>query len=532
MTETAASAPSTSPWSPLRHRWFFWLWLAGLLSNVGTWMNDVGASWLMTTLATSPTLVALVQSATSFPAFLFALPAGALADIVDKRRLLFGAQLFMTLTCTGFAVLVFFGLVTPHMVLLYVFMMGTGAAITVPALQSVMPKLVPAEELQSAVALGSLGTNISRAIGPAVGGLLIVLFGVAVPFFVNALSFVVMLVVLWKWRPAASTNSTLPAEHMMEAMRAGIHYARASRALRHTLWRALFFFGFASAFWALLPLITRNVLQGEASLYGVLMALVGAGAVGGAFLLPRFRRLSPDLLVNYSTVAIVVILTVMALLPTAVTVGVAALCFGVTWIVVVSTLNVSAQLALPDWVRARGLSVYLAVMFGAMSVGSAVWGQLAGLTSLSTSQLVAAAVGLLGLLIARRLQLHQGKAINHAPSGHWPAPVLDHMHAKGMEPALTLIHYQVQQEHREAFLKAVSELSGARRRLGSYAWDILEDAENPGHFTESFRDLSWLAHMRHHERVSESDRQLQDALLPFLVPGTRGRVTHLLSRQT
>ncbi|MEO0679163.1 MAG: MFS transporter, partial [Pseudomonadota bacterium] len=284
--ETSTAAPG-GPMGPFRHRVFAVLWVATVASNIGTWMHDVGAGWLMTELAPSPTMVAAVPAATTLPIFLFALLAGAVADIVDRRRLLIGINLGLGCAALAMTAVVHLGLMTPWLLLIFTFVFGTGAAFMAPAWQAIVPKLIPRQDLPAAIALNSMGINISRAIGPALAGVLIVSAGLAAPFLANALSVLGIIAALWWWRGAPAPDAALPAERIGGAVASGLRYAVNSPALRATLVRAAAFFVFASAFWAMLPLVARDVLGGGPTLYGVLLAAVGAGAVGGAFLLPR-----------------------------------------------------------------------------------------------------------------------------------------------------------------------------------------------------------------------------------------------------
>jgi predicted MFS family arabinose efflux permease len=340
------------------------------VSNIGTWMHDVAAAWLMTTLAPEPLMVALVQAATSLPIFMFALPAGAMADLIDRRRLLLGLQ-----TCAGclaatLALIVAAGAVTPTLLLLFTFLLGTMAALGAPAWQAMVPDLVPKPLLAQAVALNGVGINISRAIGPALGGLVITALGIAWPFVLNAVSFLAVILALWMWRRLVGPASALPAERFLAAIRSGLRYARSSPQLRGTLFRSAGFFLFGSALWALLPLLARGPLAGGPGLYGALLTGVGLGAVTGALQLPSLKqRLGADLMVALGTAALALAMAALALFPI-VAVALAA-CFlaGLAWISVLSSLSVSAQMALPTWVRSRGLAVNLAVFFGSMAAG-------------------------------------------------------------------------------------------------------------------------------------------------------------------
>jgi MFS family permease len=518
------------PWTPFAHAAFTVLWSATVLSNVGTWMNDVAAGWLMTSLSPSPLMVALVQTATTLPIFLFALPAGALADIVDRRRLLLAVQACLVVIAGGFGALVYLNLASVPLLLAFTFLMGTGAALMAPAWQAIVPKLVPRESLQSAVALNSVGVNVSRAIGPALGGVIIAAIGIWAPFLLNAASFLVIIAALLWWRPAAAPPRRLPPEHLLGALRAGLRFVRASQPLRATLLRAVAFFLFASAYWALLPLIVRQSLQGGPSLYGILLGCVGVGAVSGALLLPWVKaRLGADRLVAAGTLGMAAALLVLAYLPLPLAAGIVSFAAGAAWIAVLSSLNVSVQTALPDWVRARGLSVFVTVFFGAMSLGSLVWGQAASLFGIPAA-LTAAAVGALLLLpLTFRWALGQGEGIDHAPSMHWPEPLVaqDVSHDRG--PVLVTVEYRIEASNSAAFTVAMEELAGERRRGGAYAWNLFEDVAEPGRFLEIFHEESWVAHLRHHERISAADRIIQARVLAFHKGEAPPRVTHFLA---
>jgi predicted MFS family arabinose efflux permease len=391
-TKTPPAAPqAASPWSPFRHATFSVLWTATVVANIGTWMYNAAAGWLITTLSADPAVVSLVQVATSVPMFLFALPAGALADILDKRRLLLAVVAATTCVSTAIAALVSFDLVNPPVLLFFTFLLGAAAALTAPAWQAIVPNLVPRQNLAPAVAANSVGVNISRAVGPALGGLIIAGAGIAMPFWLNALSNIGIIAALLWWRSAPLPAHRLPAERFAGAIRAGFRHAMHNPHLQATLVRAVAFFLFASAYWALLPLVARHRIAGGPGLYGFMLGTIGAGAVAGAFILPWLRsKLGPDRVVAAGTIgtAAAMILFGLAREPAA---GLTASALaGLSWIWVLASFNVSAQVALPDWVRGRGLAVFVTVFFGAISVGSALWGYVAGLFGLPEALLAAA----------------------------------------------------------------------------------------------------------------------------------------------
>ena len=529
MNDIRTRAAIGPAWAPLRHRAFAVIWSAALVSNVGTWMNDVGAGWLMTTLSPSPTMVALVQTAMTLPVLLFALPAGALADIVDRRRLLIAVQAAAAVVVAVFAVLVWKGLVTPLGLLLFNFILGTGLAFFGPTRNAVVPKLVPPAELHQAVMLNGIGMNVSRAIGPALAGMVIVSVGVAAPFAFNALSFLGVVAAFIWWRPPPAPPLTAPREQLWGAMVAGLRFARGSDWLRAALLRGLAFFLFASALWALLPLVARELLAGGAPLYGFLNAGIGVGAVGGALLVPRLRhRLDGHHLVMLATLVLALALAVVGLVQQRWAVGIAMLLFGGAWITGLASLNVSAQVALPDWVRARGMALFLMVMFGSLSLGSALWGGLASHTSIPAALLTAAMLALLGILLTRRAVLRDTADCDLAPVENWPAPMVDGEIPEDRGPVMVLVEYDIATTDRAAFVSAMGPVAKARRRLGAFGWELFEDAARPGRFVESFVEASWADHLRHHARISEADLSIGAAARRFHQGPEPPRVQHLI----
>ncbi|WP_136684966.1 MFS transporter [Falsirhodobacter xinxiangensis] len=515
----------TGAWAPFGQRAFTVLWVATVVSNIGTWMNDVGAGWLMTSLAPSPQIVAMVQAATTLPVFLFAILAGAVADIVDRRKLLLVVNIGLSVVAFAVAAVVQADAMTPVLLLVFTFLLGSGAAFIAPAWQAIVPKLVPRGDLTAAVALNSMGINISRAIGPAVAGVLIAAFGLVWPFALNAISTLVVIAALIWWKPAPEAESKLPPEHVIGAMVAGLRYAAHTRALRLVLVRAAAFFLFASAFWAMLPLVARVVLEGGAGLYGGLLAAVGVGAVAGALLLPRLRaKLGPDRTVVLGTVGTALVLVTLALVPGVVPALLAGLIAGASWIAVLSSLNVAAQSALPDWVRARGLAIYLTVFSGAMSVGSLGWGAVATHASITTALLVAAA----GVLVAIPLTLWarlSGLAEDHAPAHHWPTPDT----AQDDAPTTIWIAYDVAEEHHDRFVLLMQRQKASRRAHGAFGWVLRHDTKVPTRVYESWHEASWLSHLRHHDRVSITEKALQDEIRALLttppdIHHTTGRI--------
>ncbi|AGA92010.1 arabinose efflux permease family protein [Thioflavicoccus mobilis 8321] len=521
---------SASPWTPFRYRAFAVLWSAMVISNIGTWMNSVGAGWLMATLDPDPLMVALVQAATTTPIFLLALTAGAVADIVDRRRLLLVVNGLMALVATAMALLVTSGQMTALRLLVSIFLLGCGMAFIAPAWQAIVPQLVPKEALSRAITLHSLGINISRAVGPAVAGVLIVTLGMAAPFAINAASFLAIVAGLLWWRPPTQLTSRLPPEGIFEALRNGLSYVRYSTPVRATLIRAVAIFLFASAYWALLPVIAKTWLGGGARLYGILLGSVGVGAVLGALLLPRIKRqLGADVTVAVGTAGTALVLAAFSLIADPYAAVAASLVAGICWIFVVSSLLVSAQTALPNWVRARGLSVFLTLFFGSMAIGSVIWGKTASELGIDTALLIAAGGALITIPLTWHARLGQGEELDLTPSLHWPDPMVLTEATEERGPVMTIIEYRIAHEDVPQFLTLMREMARARRRSGAVQWGVMEDAADPDLYLEYFIERTWLAHLRHHERVAGTDRAIQERVHRLHRGSAPPSVRHLLA---
>ncbi len=525
-----APGPTSAAWISLRYPVFRYLWIVTVVSNIGSWMYSAAAAWLMTSLNANPLIVSLVQVANSLPLFLFALPAGAIADITDKRRLILALEILTTVFSTLFAALVTLRLVTPTLLLWFLFLIAALGAIESPAWQAIVPVLVPAKALSSAVATNSVGVNISRVLGPALAGIVILSFGIAAPFWLDAFSNLgVIAVIIW-WHVPAKPVHALPAEHLSSAMRAGLRYVRYNPRLRATLVRTLGFFLPASAYWALLPLVARSQLHGGPTLYGILLGAIGASAVGGAFFLPRLKAKSgAEWVVAAGEIGTGIALLLFGLAHNAVIAVSACLIAGVSWIGVLATLNISAQMALPDWVRGRGLAIYVAVFFGTMSIGSVFWGFVAQRAGIPTAHFIAAACAVLALLVTARWKLYSGPQLDLTPSMHWPEPVLARAVPDDVGPVMVTVEYRVAPADRPAFLSAVALLAAGRKRDGAYEWGIFEDTAHPGKVLETFLLDSWLEHLRQHQRVTNADRIIQEHLSKLLHEPPR--VTHYVAIQ-
>jgi predicted MFS family arabinose efflux permease len=532
-SNAAGAAPRTtvSFAAPFRHRAFAVIWTATLVSNVGGWMYSAASGWLMTSLNPDPLMVALVQAASNLPICLLAMPAGALADIFDKRKYLIIVESLTTAVSAVYAVMVGLGLATPGNLLLFTFLIGAAGALTIPAWQSVVPLLVPKDDLPAGIAANSVGVNISRALGPALGGVIISAFGIVAPFWLNAISNLGIVGALLWWREARKPHTLLPAERFGRAIWTGLRYARHNSHLRGTLMRAAGFFLFASAYWALLPLVARSQIAGGPDLYGVLLGVIGVGAVAGAFALPWLKsRLGPDRLMALGALGQALAMVLYGLAHEPVTALVASAIAGASWIAALATLSVSAQVALPDWVRGRGLALYTTVFFGCLTLGSAVWGEVAVWVGLPQAHFLAAAGAVAAIALTWRWKLQTGAGIDLSPSMHWPAPITTQTIAHDRGPVLVTVEYRILPQNRAAFLKAIDRLEHQRRRDGAYAWGVFEDAAEEGRILETFLVESWMEHLRQHERVTNADRVVQDAVQRFHLDG-EPKVTHFVAAE-
>ncbi|MDW8365982.1 MAG: MFS transporter [Abditibacteriales bacterium] len=523
-----ASAGKISAWSPLRQPLFRALWLASVIGDVGTWMHNVGAVWLMTSLAPSADMVALVQAASALPIFLLALLAGALADVVDRRRLLLFTQGWMLVAAAALGVLTLIGTITPWVLLALTFVLGIGAAMSAPAWQAIAPELVSRQELSAAVALRGVGFNLARAVGPALGGIVIAAAGAGITFLINAASFLGVMIVLCCWhRPPH--ESVLPAERVMGAMQAGVRYVRHAPALRAVLVRAGVFVVAGSALWALLPIVVRSELKLDVMGYGVLLGSLGVGTIAGAAFLPKVqRKLAVDWLVASATVLFAAVMLTLAYVRHFAWLCAVMIVGGAAWIALMSSLNVAAQTSVPSWVRARALAVYLLVFQGGMAAGSILWGAVAARGGISFS-LLCAAIGLVaGLATITRYRLTSAQT-DLTPSMHWQEPVVVSPFNLEQGPVLVIIAYRIDPARAHDFVLAMRDLRLERLRDGAIRWDLFRDAADPGRYVETFILESWVEHLRQHERVTVADRAVQERVHTFHVGDTPPTVSHLLS---
>ena len=523
------SESKSSTWSPLRLPLFRALWLAAVASNVGTWMHNVGGEWLMTTLAPTPLLVALMQTAETAPTFLLALPAGALADIVDRRRLLLFSQTWMLVAAVALAAATLAGVTKPVVLLVLTFALGLGAAMNAPAWQAIVPEIVPRRELLAAVSLNSVAFNIARAVGPALGGMIVAAAGPWAVFMLNSCSFVGVIFVLYRWR-REKVESISPTERVLGAMRAGLRYARHAPELKSVLVRTSVFALCASALWAMLPLVARTELNLNAFQYGVLLGCLGAGAVAGVFAIAWARRnISNNLLVVLGTVVFALATAALGYLLNYALLCVALLLGGMAWMTTMSSLNVSVQTVVPEWVRARALALYLLAFFGSLAAGAAVWGTVAERAGIAWTLFAAAAALLVGLAATPFFPLRGGEGLDLNPSLHWTEPTFVQEPHPEHGPVLVTVEYVIDPAKAEEFARAMQEVKRIVRRDGATRWGLFADTAQPGRYLETFLVESWAEHMRQHARVTNEDRAVHERARSFHIGDTPPVVTHLVA---
>jgi MFS family permease len=514
------------------------MWGAQFVSNVGSWMQTVAAQWLMLTLTGSAAYVALVQTAAGLPVVLFAVLAGTIGDLVDRRKFLLVTQALMLVAAAALGALALAGLVTPWVLLALLFAVGTGQALTSPTWQTLQPELVSPAERPQAISLGSVNQNLARAVGPAIGGVLLAATSSGTVFLVNAATFAAVLGVLGAWHSAARAPDALPREHVGEAIRAGGRYVAASPALRVILARAALFIFFASAVWALLPLTAQSALHLGSGGYGLLLGAVGVGAVAGAVLLPRLRaRLSPNAMLTAGSLGMAVVTFALAVAHVTVVAALALVLGGACWILALSTLNSVYQLSLPQWIKARGMSFYLVVFQGGNAVGSAVMGVSAEHVGLSPTLAIAAAGLALGPLAALAWRFQKIPPEELQPAGDWPAPQLavvadpnnPETPAPPAGPVRVSVEYRARPGTEDELIKTLQDARFSRRRTGAISWRAWRDASDPSRILEEFVVASWDEHLRQHERVTQRDQDRLDRIRALTDPAHPVTVTHWLT---
>ncbi|MBR0795021.1 MFS transporter [Bradyrhizobium jicamae] len=538
-TDAPDRASASSAWAPFASRAFVWLWLANAVSALGTWIQNAASAWIMTDLAPSPIMVSLVQAAAQLPVLLLALPAGAIADLMDRRRLLILTNMLMLAASAILAIVAAVGNVDPAMLLLLTILLAVGAALNGPAWAASVPLTVPRQLLAQALVLNSVGFNIARAIGPAIGGLILAASGATAAFAANAASFalVALVVGIFLTFPRKQATNNVPPEPFQSAMRIGLVYALAEPVVRSTLVRSAAFFGCASAIWALLPLYVRQVLGLSSASFGLMMGVIGTGAVLGGLIMPALSRLFPrNNLIFLAGASCGLAMVPLAVVPSAAIAYAALFVFGIGWIVGASNLQATVQLAAAPWVRARALALYQAIFNGAMGIGAILWGWLGDYAGLTGTILAAGLVGCAIALVTRAIQL-PAEIDDPSASATTAPPALSI--AEEMAPLLhsaqhrlrAAVSYEVDPSDAAAFRVAMADVRLSRYRDGAVAWALSRDVSDPTHWVETFLIRDWHELQRGIERLNLADSEAVIRARSYHLGKELPRVTLLLQHR-
>jgi MFS family permease len=510
------NALTRSPtFAPFRTVVFRNLWLATFAANIAMWMNDVTAAWVMTSLSTSPVMVALVQTASTLPVFLLGLPSGALADIVDRRRYFAATQLWVALTALLLATLALTSSLTAPLLLALTFANGIGLAMRWPVFSAIVPEVVPREHLGAAMALNGISMNLSRVVGPVAAGAILAGVGSGAVFVLNAFLAAMAFATILRWR-SVPTTSTLPGERFVGAMRVGWQHVMQSPRMKSVLVRIFLFFLQSSALLALLPLVAREVHGAGPATYTLMLACIGGGAVVAALLFPRWRgRFNRDQFVLGGTLVHAAMSVLVVFAPSVWVALPAIVLLGMAWISTANSLTLAAQVALPNWVRARGMAIYQMALMGGAAAGSLLWGQVAAAASVRIAVLAAAIVGPLLWLATRRLTVEGGADpdFSPAPLGKVPHVAIEVGADEG--PVMVTVEYQIDVSDAEAFAEVMQKTRRARLRQGALSWGLFRDTSAPGRYIEYFVDESWVEHQRRLERFTAADAGLMERRRAF-----------------
>lgn len=532
MIDDENDTQKSSTLAPFRHGIFRAVWTASLASNFGGLIQSVGAAWLMTSITTSSDMVALVQASTALPIMLFSLVCGAIADSFDRRKVMLVAQSFMLIVSVLLTIFAYKGLITPWLLLSFTFMIGCGTALNNPSWQASVGDMVPREDLPAAVALNSMGFNLTRSVGPAIGGIIVAAAGAAAAFAVNAASYVVLLTVLARWKPDLQP-SRLPRETLGAAMGAGLRYVAMSPNIGKVLLRSSVF-GFTSgAIVALLPLVARDLVRGGPLTFGILLGAFGVGAVGGALISGRLRQmLSSEVMVRYAFLGFSICALTAALSSYAWLTAMGLLIGGACWVLALSHFNVTVQMSTPRWVVGRALSIYQTATFGGIALGSWIWGVVAETHGVETALITAAISMLAGGAIGFAIPLPQLTTINLDPLNRWTEPLLSLDLKPRSGPIAIMIEYVIGERELPEFIELMAERGRIRRRDGARNWTLARDLENPDIWIESYHTPTWLEYVRHNTRATYADAAISERIRALHSGAERPRVRRMIERQT
>jgi MFS family permease len=520
-----------SAWTPLRNRVFRDLFIAQFVSNLGTWMQSVAAQWFLVEAHSSDAVVALVQTASLGPTLLLALFAGVLADLFDRRRLLIFVQWYAVIVALILAVMTYLGRLTPTSLLMFTLAIGLASALAAPAWQAIQPEVIPRDQIPAAATLASVSVNIARVVGPAIGGIVVAVAGPAAVFAINAISFAGIIFALRAWKRPRQVPP-LEREHISQAIVTGLEYSRHSPIFRRILLRAALFVFPASALLALLPVAAAHSWHLGAGGYGVALGAIGFGAVlAVAVPAPLRQKASPNALLAVCATAYGLAALAVAWLPFAAAAPFLVLS-GMAWLITLTTLNAAAQLHLPQWVRARGLSIYLLVFTGSQAVGSFLWGVVATQAGRDTAMIWSAVLlGIAALSVTvLGLRPSTGK-LNRDISRAWPSPMIVFEPCPNDGPVLVTVRYRVPEAKRPDFVDAMSAVRRSRLRTGGHSWRLYRSLEDPDMVLERFTVPSWSEFARQRaERWLESDHDAAAKAVGYTVDNTRRHEYYLAVR--
>jgi MFS family permease len=507
---------SSSLWRPLRVSTFRNLLVADVVSDIGTFMQNVGAAWLMVSLGAGPIYVALTQTAASLPYFLLALPAGSAGDIFDRRKLVLFTESWMMGVALLLAVLTVGGFMSPWLLLVLTFALSAGDAFETPTWRAILPELVSKDDLAAASALNGIEFNLARAVGPALAGVVIAAAGVATAFVANVVSFFGVILIVARWKRPIRKRTT-PPETLTGATVAAIRYVRHSPAILTVLVRTGIVLFLSSALFALLPTVARSVSESAIG-YGLLLGCFGAGAIVGALLMQLARaRFSTEVIVSAGVVILGSVLVAISGLHRLSTLAPVMIIGGAAWVIFISLINALVQNLAPDWVRARVLAIFILVYQGSFALGSAAWGAVAQRAGLRIA-LLYAGIGTIGSVVFALFAKLPESTADPSPWNHWRMPVVVREATADLHrgPVLVTVEYTVIPERQAEFVAAIHQYGRIRRRDGAYRWGIFRDTEVADRYLEIFLVNSWAEHLRQHERQTQADREVEQRLSSYL----------------
>jgi MFS family permease len=522
---------TSSTLAPLRHETYRTIWFASIASNFGGLIQAVGAAWMMTMITASGDMVALVQTSTALPIMLFSLVSGALADSFDRRRVMLTAQCFMLAVSALLSLFAFFGILSPWLLLFFTFLLGCGTALNNPSWQASVGDMVPRADLPDAVTLNSVGFNITRSVGPAIGGIIVAAAGAAAAFAVNTLSYFALIYALMRWKPSYPAT-TLPREALGSAIFAGLRYISMSPNLQKVMLRGLIFGISASSILALLPIVALELVVGGPLTYGLMLGSFGIGAIGGAVLNARLReRFSSETIVRLSFSGFALSAAIAAFSPFSALTCAGLVISGACWVLALSLFNTIVQLSTPRWVVGRALSLYQTVTFGGIAGGSWIWGIAADNYGVANALLMSAVVMLFGIVIGLKFAMPAFESLNLDPLNRFTEPALGLDITPRSGPVVIQVDYEIDDHDVPEFLKLMGERRRIRIRDGARNWALMRDLEKPGSWTETYHTPTWVEYIRHNQRRTQVDGENTDRLRALHRGEAAPHVHRMIERQ-